>query len=92
MDETLKTISDNISFLRKSTRTVSANGKTFRLTQKKLGEMLGVSCQQVSKFELGVNELSALQLFKLAKVFGVSPARFYDNSLRETLFIKQINI
>jgi len=33
-----------------------------------------------------------LQLFKLAKVFGVSPARFYDNSLRETLFIKQINI
>lgn len=92
MDETLKTISDNISFLRKGTRTVSANGKTFRLTQKQLGQFLGVTEQQISKFELGVNTLSALQLFKLAKVFGVSPARFYDNSLRETLFVKQINI
>jgi len=92
MDETLKTISDNISFLRKNTRTISANGKTYRLTQKQLGQFLGVTEQQISKFELCVNQVSALQLFRLSKFFGISPARFYDNSLRDNIFVKQINI
>jgi transcriptional regulator with XRE-family HTH domain len=43
------------------------------MSQKKLAQFLGTNCeQQISKFELGTNQMSAVQLFKVAKIFNVS--------------------
>lgn len=41
------------------------------LSQKKLGEHLGVSSQQVSKFENGIDRVSSSQLLLIAEKVGV---------------------
>ncbi len=41
------------------------------LTQKALGRKLGVSFQQVQKYEAGVNAMSAERLWQLTKIFSV---------------------
>lgn len=43
-----------------------------------LGELLGVSYQQVQKYELGRNTVSPAKLLALSEVFGVPVAYFLD--------------
>ncbi|MGC4087273.1 MAG: helix-turn-helix transcriptional regulator [Polyangiaceae bacterium] len=43
-----------------------------------LGELLGVSYQQVQKYELGRNTVSPAKLLALSEVFGVPVAYFFD--------------
>ena len=48
------------------------------LTQEKLGDALGVSFQQVQKYEKGANRISASRLRQIAGALGVSVTHFYD--------------
>ncbi len=50
------------------------------MSQEKLGERLGLTFQQVQKYEKGVNRIGASRLFELSKVLGVSVGFFYDEA------------
>ncbi|MBA4130565.1 MAG: transcriptional regulator [Hyphomicrobium sp.] len=49
------------------------------MSQEKLGENLGLTFQQVQKYEKGVNRIGASRLFDLAQVLGVPIQFFYEN-------------
>jgi Predicted transcriptional regulators len=48
------------------------------MSQEKLGDALGLTFQQVQKYEKGTNRIGASRLFDLAKVLGVNVQFFYD--------------
>ena len=48
------------------------------ISQAQLGEVLGVTFQQVQKYEMGRNRLSPAKLYHAAKALGVSVQAFYD--------------
>lgn len=48
------------------------------MTQQQLAEKLGVSFQQVQKYELGRNRISASRLWEVAKVLNVSPGFMFE--------------
>jgi transcriptional regulator with XRE-family HTH domain len=48
------------------------------ISQEKLGEQLGLTFQQVQKYEKGVNRIGASRLFDLSKVLGVPIQFFYE--------------
>ena len=50
------------------------------MSQEKLGEHLGLTFQQVQKYEKGVNRIGASRLFDLARVLGVPVQFFYDEA------------
>lgn len=47
------------------------------LTQTQLGNMLGVTFQQVQKYEKGINSLSGFRLFQLSNIFETPMEYFY---------------
>lgn len=50
------------------------------MSQEKLGELLGLTFQQVQKYEKGVNRIGASRLFDLSHVLGVPVQYFYDDA------------
>ncbi len=54
-----------------------------RMSQTKLGEPIGVSFQQMQKYENGMNRISASRLFVLSRVFDVPVEYFFDDMPRE---------
>jgi transcriptional regulator with XRE-family HTH domain len=50
------------------------------MSQEKLGERLGLTFQQVQKYEKGINRIGASRLFDLAQVLGVSVQFFYEEA------------
>lgn len=82
---------------------VGGNIRKFRLarcmSQQELGDALGITYQQVQKYETGGNRVSAGRLYALGKVFGLpvgaffsgpafpSPEKFDDGFPTETLEI-----
>jgi transcriptional regulator with XRE-family HTH domain len=48
------------------------------MSQEKLGEFLGLTFQQVQKYEKGVNRVGASRLYDLSQVLGVPVQYFYD--------------
>ena len=49
------------------------------LSQEKLGEALGLTFQQVQKYERGVNRIGASRLFDLARVLDVPLSSFSED-------------
>jgi transcriptional regulator with XRE-family HTH domain len=49
------------------------------LTQERLGEALGLTFQQVQKYERGANRVGASRLFDLARILEVPVNYFYDD-------------
>ena len=49
------------------------------MNQTKLGDAIGVTFQQVQKYENGANRISASRLFDLSRVFDVSIEYFFDD-------------
>jgi transcriptional regulator with XRE-family HTH domain len=49
------------------------------MSQEKLGERLGLTFQQVQKYEKGTNRVSASRLFHVAQVLGVPVQYFYED-------------
>ena len=48
------------------------------VSQEKLGEAVGITFQQLQKYERGANRISASRLFNLSKVLGVSVSFFFE--------------
>jgi transcriptional regulator with XRE-family HTH domain len=49
------------------------------MSQEKLGELLGITFQQVQKYEKGANRISASRLYLSAKIMGVPVQFFFDD-------------
>lgn len=49
------------------------------LSQEKLGEQLGLTFQQVQKYEKGSNRISASRLWQMSKILGVPVAFFFED-------------
>lgn len=50
------------------------------MSQENLGDCLGLTFQQVQKYEKGVNRIGASRLFELANALGVNVQFFYDEA------------
>jgi transcriptional regulator with XRE-family HTH domain len=50
------------------------------MSQEKLGEKLGLTFQQIQKYEKGINRIGASRLFDLAHVLGVPVQFFYEEA------------
>jgi transcriptional regulator with XRE-family HTH domain len=50
------------------------------MSQEKLGERLGLTFQQVQKYEKGINRIGASRLFDLAQVLAVPVQFFYEEA------------
>jgi transcriptional regulator with XRE-family HTH domain len=48
------------------------------MSQPSLGEKLGISPQQVQKYEAGANRISAARLYEICEVFGVPIASMFE--------------
>jgi len=48
------------------------------MSQEKLGEALGVTFQQVQKYEKGTNRISASRLQQISKTLEMPPAYFFE--------------
>ena len=50
------------------------------MSQEKLGEALGITFQQIQKYEKGTNRIGASRLHHIARVLGVPVEFFYDGA------------
>src|SRR5207302_8205682 len=50
------------------------------LSQEKLGDKLGLTFQQIQKYERGANRISASRLHHLGRVLGLPVMFFYDDT------------
>jgi transcriptional regulator with XRE-family HTH domain len=58
---------------------VKLRRKMVGLSQEQLGEAIGLTFQQVQKYERGVNRIGASRLLEIARVLDVPIAFFYDD-------------
>ena len=49
------------------------------MSQERLGKELGVTFQQVQKYEKGTNRISASRLADISKILDVSPGYFFED-------------
>ena len=54
------------------------------MSQSVLGDALGITFQQIQKYEKGVNRVSASRLHRLAEVLKVAPTFFFDEASAPT--------
>ncbi len=52
------------------------------MSQERLGELLGVTFQQVQKYEKGANRIGASRLFEISRILDV-PVQFFFDDLPE---------
>lgn len=50
------------------------------MSQEKLGEQLGITFQQVQKYEKGTNRIGASRLYHIGQVLGVPVSFFYEDA------------
>lgn len=50
------------------------------MSQEKLGELLGLTFQQIQKYEKGTNRIGASRLFELSRILAVPVQYFYDDA------------
>src|ERR1700709_409484 len=55
------------------------------MSQEKLGEAIGLTFQQVQKYERGANRIGASRLFDLSRVLDVPVSFFFDDMATERL-------
>jgi transcriptional regulator with XRE-family HTH domain len=53
------------------------------ITQESLGELLGVTFQQIQKYESGRNRVSATRLFVICEALDVSIASMFERKLKD---------
>lgn len=54
------------------------------MSQERLGELIGLTFQQVQKYERGANRIGASRLYDLSRVLNVPIQFFYDDMSTET--------
>src|ERR1700756_2733344 len=50
------------------------------MSQEKLGEKLGLTFQQVQKYEKGINRIGASRLQQISRTLDVPPAYFFEGA------------
>jgi transcriptional regulator with XRE-family HTH domain len=55
------------------------------MSQERLGELLGLTFQQVQKYEKGINRIGAGRLYEVAGILGVPVAFFYEDVSDEAI-------
>lgn len=58
------------------------------MSQERLGELLGLTFQQVQKYERGMNRVGASRLFDLSRILDV-PVSFFFDDMSETTRAQQ---
>lgn len=58
---------------------ICARRRLLQMSQKDMAEALGVTFQQIQKYEKGVNRIGAGRLFNIAQLLGVDIDYFYDD-------------
>ena len=51
-----------------------------KMSQEKLGEALGLTFQQVQKYEKGLNRIGASRLQQMSKTLNVPPSFFFEDA------------
>ncbi|MFL5236073.1 MAG: helix-turn-helix domain-containing protein [Rhizomicrobium sp.] len=64
-------------------RQIRARRKALHMSQGKLGQLLGLTFQQIQKYENGANRIGAGRLFEFARALGVGILYFYEGILDE---------
>lgn len=54
------------------------------MSQERLGELLGLTFQQVQKYEKGVNRIGAGRLYQVAQILGVPINYFYEGVINQS--------
>ena len=57
---------------------------SLNFSQEKLGEEMGLTFQQIQKYEKGTNRISASRLYRMAQVLSVQIAYFYEGLAEST--------
>ncbi len=57
---------------------IKARRQSLRMTQTQLAEQIGVTFQQVQKYENGSNRVSAARLWQIAEAFDVAITFFFE--------------
>lgn len=57
---------------------IRSRRRLLKLTQTELGKGIGVTFQQIQKYEKGLNKISACKLFDLTKELSVPISYFFD--------------
>ena len=53
------------------------------MSQERLGEMLGLTFQQIQKYEKGANRIGASRLYQISQILGV-PVQFFFEDMADT--------
>ena len=64
-------------------RQIRARRAQIGMSQEKLGDELGLTFQQIQKYERGANRIAAGRLFEFARVLGCSILYFYQGVIDE---------
>ena len=56
--------------------------RALNMTQEGLGEKLGVTFQQIQKYESGRNRVSAARLYEICKVLNVTLSSMFEDDPR----------
>lgn len=51
-----------------------------KMSQEKLGEALGITFQQIQKYEKGLNRIGASRLQQISKTLNVPPSFFFEGA------------
>jgi len=62
------------------------------MSQEKLGEAIGLTFQQVQKYERGANRIGSSRLFDLARILDVPISFFYDDMPEEVKALSPVSI
>jgi transcriptional regulator with XRE-family HTH domain len=58
---------------------IRSRRQAIEMSQVHLGQELGVSFQQIQKYESGKNRMSAARLFEICQIFGVPIASMFED-------------
>ena len=58
--------------------------KLIGLSREKLGNHIGVSSQQIQKYEAGMSAVKPSKLFKMAEILSVDPNYFFDTYITDS--------
>jgi len=62
------------------------------LSQDKLGELVGLTFQQIHKYETGVNRIAAGKLYEISQVMEKPIAMFFEDYTNDDLFYNFVPI
>ncbi|MBX5039328.1 helix-turn-helix domain-containing protein [Rhizobium lentis] len=62
------------------------------MSQERLADQIGVTFQQVQKYEKGINRIGASRLQRIAEVLHTSPSFFFEQSDSEPLRLQGLDL